>query len=74
MQGRWAIPRRPRRCSASFQLAPESLVAGAALVVTAGTAAAEALTSVLITINRRYKVRAAGIRITGIPDAEAPST
>ncbi|HSV21206.1 MAG TPA: NADPH-dependent F420 reductase [Casimicrobiaceae bacterium] len=38
------------------------------------SAAAEALTSVLITINRRYKVRAAGIRITGIPDAEAPST
>jgi NADPH-dependent F420 reductase len=34
----------------------------------ANSAAAEALTSVLITINRRYKVAGgAGIRITGIP-------
>jgi NADPH-dependent F420 reductase len=31
------------------------------------SAAAEALTSLLITINRRYKVPGAGIRITGIP-------
>jgi 8-hydroxy-5-deazaflavin:NADPH oxidoreductase len=31
------------------------------------SAAAEALTSVLITINRRYKVPGAGIRITGVP-------
>lgn len=30
--------------------------------------AAEALTSVLIGINRRYKIDGAGIRITGIPD------
>jgi len=28
---------------------------------------AEALTSVLITLNQRYKVPASGIRITGIP-------
>ena len=35
----------------------------------ANSAAAEALTSVLISINRRYKVAAgAGIRITGIPE------
>ena len=34
------------------------------------SAAAEALTSVLITINRRYKVPGgAGIRITGIPES-----
>ena len=33
--------------------------------------AAEALTSVLIAINRRYKVPGAGIRITGLPDAAA---
>jgi 8-hydroxy-5-deazaflavin:NADPH oxidoreductase len=33
----------------------------------ANSAAAEALTSVLITINRRYKVAGAGIRITGLP-------
>ena len=32
----------------------------------ANSAAAEALTSVLITINRRYKVAGAGIRITGL--------
>jgi NADPH-dependent F420 reductase len=35
----------------------------------ANSAAAEALTSVLIGINRRYKVRGAGIRITGLPAA-----
>jgi 8-hydroxy-5-deazaflavin:NADPH oxidoreductase len=32
------------------------------------SAAAEALTSVLIAINRRYKVPSAGIRITGLPE------
>jgi NADPH-dependent F420 reductase len=35
--------------------------------VLANSAAAEALTSVLIGINRRYKVPGAGIRITGLP-------
>ncbi len=35
------------------------------------SAAAEALTSVLIAINARYKVPGAGIRITGIPEAAA---
>ncbi|MGE5535901.1 MAG: NADPH-dependent F420 reductase, partial [Acidobacteriota bacterium] len=33
----------------------------------ANTVAAEALTSVLIAINRRYKIPGAGIRITGLP-------
>lgn len=33
----------------------------------ANAVAAEALTSVLIAINRRYKVQGAGIRITGVP-------
>jgi NADPH-dependent F420 reductase len=33
----------------------------------ANSVAAEALTSVLIAINRRYKVAGAGIRITGLP-------
>jgi 8-hydroxy-5-deazaflavin:NADPH oxidoreductase len=37
--------------------------------VLANSAAAEALTSVLIGINRRYKVDGAGIRITGLPTA-----
>jgi len=40
--------------------------------VLANSVAAEALTSVLIGINRRYKVNGAGIRITGIP-AQAPT-
>jgi 8-hydroxy-5-deazaflavin:NADPH oxidoreductase len=31
------------------------------------SAAAEALTSILIAINRRYKIDGAGIRITGVP-------
>ena len=35
--------------------------------VLANSAAAEALTSVLIAMNQRYKVPAAGIRVTGIP-------
>jgi hypothetical protein len=34
----------------------------------ANAAAAEALTSVLIWINRRYKMPAAGIRVTGLPE------
>ncbi|HKK31272.1 MAG TPA: NADPH-dependent F420 reductase, partial [Alphaproteobacteria bacterium] len=33
----------------------------------ANSAAAEALTSVIIQINRRYKIDGAGIRITGTP-------
>jgi NADPH-dependent F420 reductase len=33
----------------------------------ANSAAAEALTSVLIAINKRYKIAGAGIRITGLP-------
>jgi NADPH-dependent F420 reductase len=33
------------------------------------SAAAEALTSILISINQRYKISSAGIRITGLPDA-----
>ena len=36
----------------------------------ANSAAAEALTSVLIGINRRYKVDGAGIRITGLPTSQ----
>jgi len=34
------------------------------------SAAAEALTSILISINSRYKVRAAGIRITGLDTSD----
>jgi len=35
----------------------------------ANSAAAEALTSVLIAINKRYKVPGSGLRITGLPDS-----
>jgi len=37
--------------------------------VLANSAASEALTSVLIAINKRYKVPGSGIRITGLPRA-----
>jgi hypothetical protein len=33
----------------------------------ANAVVAEALTSVLIAINRRYKIAGSGIRITGVP-------
>ena len=39
--------------------------------VLANAVAAESLTSVLIAINRRYKVPGAGIRITGLPPSES---
>lgn len=48
-------------------LAGEVASAGIDGGVLANSAAAEALTSVLIGINRRYKVPGAGIRITGLP-------
>jgi 8-hydroxy-5-deazaflavin:NADPH oxidoreductase len=41
--------------------------------VLANSAAAEALTSVLIFLNGRYKIRSSGIRFTGIPD-DPPAT
>lgn len=47
-------------------LASEVASAGIDGGVLANSAAAEALTSVLIGINRRYKVPGAGIRITGL--------
>ncbi len=43
-------------------------IAGGAL---ANAVAAEALTSVLIAINRRYKIPGAGIRITGLSEGDA---
>ncbi|MET0287078.1 MAG: NADPH-dependent F420 reductase, partial [Polyangiales bacterium] len=36
----------------------------------ANSVVAEALTSVLIGINRRHKVPASGIRISGVPDSQ----
>jgi|SRR6185437_867715 len=57
----------------------EQVIALANIVATRGvdggalanTVAAEALTSVLIAINRRYKIPGAGIRITGLAASEA---
>jgi NADPH-dependent F420 reductase len=57
------------------QAAREQIIELAGVVATRGvdggglanSVAAEALTSVLIAINRRYKVPGAGIRITGLP-------
>ena len=57
--------------------AREQIIALASLVavrgvdggVLANSTAAEAMTSVLIAINRRYKVSGAGIRITGLPQS-----
>jgi NADPH-dependent F420 reductase len=58
--------------------AREQVIALANIVATRGVdggalanaVAAEALTSVLIAINRRYKIPGAGIRITGLPAPE----
>ena len=53
---------------AVVQLAKDAGMRGIHAGVLANSAAAEALTSALIAINRHYKVPAAGIRITGLPD------
>jgi NADPH-dependent F420 reductase len=50
------------------QLANDAGLRGIHAGVLANSAAAEALTSALIAINRHYKVPAAGIRITGLGD------
>lgn len=47
------------------QALAEEMAAGASGAGLANSAAAEALTSVLIQLNRRYKLVQAGIRITG---------
>jgi 8-hydroxy-5-deazaflavin:NADPH oxidoreductase len=54
-------------CDAVIALCADMGLRGLYAGTIANSAAAEALTSVLITINRRYKVAGAGIRITGLP-------
>ncbi|MSQ72588.1 MAG: NADPH-dependent F420 reductase [Betaproteobacteria bacterium] len=54
------------------RLANDAGLRGLHAGVLANSAAAEALTSVLIAINRHYKVPAAGLRITGLPDSTPP--
>ena len=53
---------------AVVQLAKDAGMRGIHAGVLANSAAAEALTSALIAINRHYKVPAAGIRITGLAE------
>lgn len=54
-------------CDAVVQLARDGGMRALYAGVLANSAAAEALTSVLISINRQYKVPSSGIRITGVP-------
>ena len=62
-------------CSDDADAADQTIALAEAIGMTAwhagplaNSAASEALTSVLIALNRRYKVSATGIRITGMPD------
>lgn len=54
----------------AVRLAADAGLRGVHAGVLANSAAAEALTSALIAINRHYKVPAAGIRITGVFDGK----
>jgi hypothetical protein len=52
----------------AIELAEDARLRGWHAGSLANSAAAEALTSVLIAINKFYKVRASGLRITGVPE------
>ena len=54
-------------CEAAMALAAAAGMRGWRAGPLANSAAAEALTSILIVLNRRYKIAGAGIRITGAP-------
>jgi hypothetical protein len=54
-------------CETVIALAADMRMRGIYAGPICNSAAAEALTSLLITINRQYKIPAAGIRITGLP-------
>ncbi|HEX2592395.1 MAG TPA: NADPH-dependent F420 reductase [Rhizomicrobium sp.] len=56
-------------CETTIALAEAAGMRGWHAGPLANSAAAEALTSVLITLNRRYKIAGSGIRITGEPAA-----
>ncbi|HRF07662.1 MAG TPA: NADPH-dependent F420 reductase [Xanthobacteraceae bacterium] len=56
---------------AGIELANEAGLRGVDVGVLANSVVAEALTSALIAINRKYKIPDAGIRITGLPGAAA---
>jgi NADPH-dependent F420 reductase len=54
-----------------IELANEAGLRGVDVGVLANSVVAESLTSVLISINRKYKIPDAGIRITGLPGSSA---
>jgi NADPH-dependent F420 reductase len=54
-----------------IELANEAGLRGVDVGVLANSVVAESLTSVLISINRKYKIPDAGIRITGLPGSTA---
>jgi NADPH-dependent F420 reductase len=58
----------------AVELAEDAGLRGFHAGALANSAAAEALTSVLIAINKFYKVRASGLRITGVPEAKRLGT
>jgi NADPH-dependent F420 reductase len=58
----------PDARSAVIELAADIGLRGIHAGPIANSAAAEALTSILISINMRYKIPGAGIRITGLPE------
>ena len=55
-------------CEVAIGLAHDMGLRGLYAGPISNSAAAEALTSILIAINRRHKVPSSGIRITGLPD------
>ncbi|MEZ5499899.1 MAG: NADPH-dependent F420 reductase [Steroidobacteraceae bacterium] len=59
----------PQARQVAIDLAADAGMRGLHAGPLANSAAAEALTSVLIALNRHYKVPATGIRITGLPGA-----
>lgn len=58
----------PKAADVAIQLARDANLRAWYAGVLANSVVLEAMTSVLIGINRRHKVPAAGIRITGVPD------
>ena len=57
-----------KACETIIGLAADMRLRGLYAGPIANSAAAEALTSLLISINRRYKIKDSGIRITGLPE------
>jgi 8-hydroxy-5-deazaflavin:NADPH oxidoreductase len=58
-----------KACETIIGLAADMRLRGLYAGPIANSVAAEALTSLLISINRRYKIKDSGIRITGLPES-----